>query len=168
MKRSWRKEVEDKAPEPSLPAELGDSLTGRVSPLNQPQNASPSAALAPGPLTDSTSVLQVGQKSFFLWDTSHTETLNMETLPELPSCDSLSLEDEDERRGSDDCSPMEKDRMTQSSLWDKEWLIEPGASENTNKVFSLDLDSLDSPSPGQNPEYCLPKLITFSPLDDKC
>lgn len=174
MKSSWRKAVEeDKAPEPSSPAELDDSLAGRLSPLGQPQDASPSSPPATVSRSNSTSASQqeVGQKSFLLWDTFHTEALDMETLPELPSCDSLSLEDGDERRASDGggVSPTESERTRRSPLWDKDWLMEPGASENTNKVFSLDLDSLDPPSPGQKQEYCLPKLITFSPIDDmKC
>ncbi|XP_059210309.1 HAUS augmin-like complex subunit 6 [Centropristis striata] len=53
---------------------------------------------------------------------------------------------------------------------DRDWLMEPAMPvETTDKVFSLDLDTLDTPSPQKKPEYSLPKLITFSPIDDmKC
>ncbi|XP_056156133.1 HAUS augmin-like complex subunit 6 [Lampris incognitus] len=39
------------------------------------------------------------------------------------------------------------------------------AATTADKVFSLDLDTLESPLP-PNKEYSLPKLITFSPIDD--
>ncbi|XP_076581223.1 HAUS augmin-like complex subunit 6 [Chaetodon auriga] len=53
---------------------------------------------------------------------------------------------------------------------DKDWLMEPAKPvEPTDKVFSLDLDTLETPSPPKKQEYNLPQLITFSPIDDmKC
>ncbi|KAK5848476.1 hypothetical protein PBY51_006086 [Eleginops maclovinus] len=49
----------------------------------------------------------------------------------------------------------------------RDWLREPvSAVEATGKVFSLDLDTLKTPSPKKRKEYNLPKLITFSPIDD--
>ncbi|KAI3376501.1 hypothetical protein L3Q82_016953 [Scortum barcoo] len=53
---------------------------------------------------------------------------------------------------------------------DTDWLAEPAKSEETtDKVFSLDLDALEAPSTPKKQEYSLPKLITFSPIDDlKC
>ncbi|XP_021433803.2 HAUS augmin-like complex subunit 6 isoform X2 [Oncorhynchus mykiss] len=38
--------------------------------------------------------------------------------------------------------------------------------EVTDKVFSLDLDTLESPSPPRTGQYNLPQLFTFSPIDD--
>ncbi|KAM4611511.1 HAUS augmin-like complex subunit 6 [Polymixia lowei] len=53
---------------------------------------------------------------------------------------------------------------------DRDWLMaatETAASNATSdKVFSLGLDTLRSPSPPNKQEYSLPKLITFSPIDD--
>ncbi|XP_041841023.1 HAUS augmin-like complex subunit 6 [Melanotaenia boesemani] len=70
---------------------------------------------------------------------------------------------------------LESVRTTERFLSDYEvsaldWRTEPAASEeNTEKLFSLDLDSLKTPSPPKKQEYSLPKLITFSPIDDmKC
>ncbi|XP_030635058.1 HAUS augmin-like complex subunit 6 [Chanos chanos] len=37
---------------------------------------------------------------------------------------------------------------------------------NSEKVFSLDLEQLESPSPPQQEEFMLPNLVTFSPIDD--
>ncbi|KAF1380535.1 hypothetical protein PFLUV_G00164860 [Perca fluviatilis] len=53
---------------------------------------------------------------------------------------------------------------------DKDWLMEPSKLvEATDKVFSLDLEALETPSTPKKQEYSLPKLITFSPIDDmKC
>lgn len=50
---------------------------------------------------------------------------------------------------------------------DRDWLMEPAASvEASDKVFSLDLEALDTPSTPEKQEYSLPKLIVFSPIDD--
>lgn len=53
---------------------------------------------------------------------------------------------------------------------DRDWLMESAKSvEATDKVFSLDLDTLETASPPKKQEFSLPKLITFSPMDDmKC
>ncbi|XP_034425357.1 HAUS augmin-like complex subunit 6 isoform X2 [Hippoglossus hippoglossus] len=53
---------------------------------------------------------------------------------------------------------------------DRGWLMEPVQSvEASDKVFSLDLDRLETPSPPKKQEFSLPQLITFSPIDDmKC
>lgn len=210
MKSSWRKAVkEDEATKLSLPDELNIGLT-------EPLDASPACPSWTASCTDSTSVHQRGsvQESSFLWDTFQTEvldspsgtgssavqfSLDLETLPELPSCDSLSLEDEavdmiseeyeeggtpvlnvkvspvttpcqgQNQRTSDRGSLTE--RTTESLLLDyrDDWLTELGESEKPHKVFSLDLDLLDAPSPEPKPEYSLPKLIPISPVDDmKC
>ncbi|XP_053272091.1 HAUS augmin-like complex subunit 6 isoform X1 [Pleuronectes platessa] len=53
---------------------------------------------------------------------------------------------------------------------DRSWLMTPVQSaEASDQVFSLDLDTLATPSPPQTPEFSLPQLITFSPIDNmKC
>lgn len=84
---------------------------------------------------------------------AHQLSLEQETLPELPSCDSLlSLdEDEDGDEDQDDC------------FWRRD------SAATAEKVFSLDLDNLEAPSTPKTKEYVLPSLITFSPIDDmKC
>ncbi|XP_067111192.1 HAUS augmin-like complex subunit 6 [Osmerus mordax] len=51
-----------------------------------------------------------------------------------------------------------------------DWLMDtPGetaTTETTNKVFSLDLEALGIPSSPRQVPYCLPPLVTFSPIDD--
>lgn len=167
---------------------------------------------------------QVSLKSTLLWDTFDTEafdcrsgtgssaflySLDHETLPEMPSCDSLlSLDDEaeDTRSEVDDellipsvktetplttrhhlaqvqqeCgngsfmetrTPPPKCLNQNPRDWtgDRDWQMEPSKSvEAADEVFSLDLDTLGTPSPPKKQEDSLPKLITFSPMDDmKC
>ncbi|KAM4713796.1 HAUS augmin-like complex subunit 6 isoform 2-T2 [Anableps anableps] len=212
VKSSWRRAVEEDEGKTSQSAELHDSITGRLCPVSQLQNTS--AGVPSQILTDqgSSSFCKrvVFPKSSLLWDTFNTEahdspsgtgssavqfSLDHETLPEMPSCDSLNFDDEavdmtseeDEEllipslktklkrlshRGSKDVSPMASTGTAQGLLSDyqissveESWVVEPAASEEKNKVFSL--DPLDS-SPKQQ-EFSLPTLITFSPMDDmKC
>ncbi|XP_049424675.1 HAUS augmin-like complex subunit 6 [Epinephelus fuscoguttatus] len=82
------------------------------------------------------------------------------------------------QQACDDGSFMESRKRTPECLLmdhrvsglDRDWLLEPAKPvETTDKVFSLDLDTLETPSPSKKQEYSLPKLITFSPIDDmKC
>ncbi|XP_067437108.1 HAUS augmin-like complex subunit 6 isoform X1 [Thunnus thynnus] len=239
VKNSWRKAVEEDKAEKIR--RFNDSLTGRLTPLQEIHNVlqSPSAPaqsvscnLTPTVTRHrSPPVSQQGVllKSTLLWDTFSKETLDSpsgtgssaiqfsldnETLPELPSCDSLlslddedvdvkSEEDDDElllpslkteakqsplstrrhhlgqiQQGCDVGSFMENMKRTPECLLldhsapslDRDWLTEPAKSvEATDKAFSLDLDALETPSPPKKQEYSLPKLITFSPIDDmKC
>eukprot|EP00064_Thunnus_orientalis_P001144 superscaffoldBa00000074_g1146 len=239
VKNSWRKAVEEDKAEKIR--RFNDSLTGRLTPLQEIHNVlqSPSAPAqsASCNLTPTVTrhrsppVSQQGVllKSTLLWDTFSKETLDSpsgtgssaiqfsldnETLPELPSCDSLlslddedmdvkSEEDDDElllpslkteakqsplstrrhhlgqiQQGCDVGSFMENMKRTPECLLldhsapslDRDWLTEPAKSvEATDKAFSLDLDALETPSPPKKQEYSLPKLITFSPIDDmKC
>lgn len=241
MKSSWRKAVEeDKAEKIQRSANFNDSVTGRVTPLQEIHNVLPSPSAPPKSVScnltptvtrhSSPPVSQQGAllKSTLLWDTFNNEaldspsgtgssaiqfSLDCETLPELPSCDSLlslddeavdvkSEEDDDEllipslkteaeqlpltarhrlgqiQQACDVGSFMENVKRTPECLLldhsapdlDRDWLMEPAMSvEATNKVFSLDLDTLETPSPPKKQEYSLPKLITFSPIDDmKC
>ncbi|KAM6909298.1 HAUS augmin-like complex subunit 6 [Xenentodon cancila] len=229
VKSSWRKALEeDEAKKTGLSTEVNDCLSGRLSPLGQPHDAFVSAdtpaqtdATPAVNNQDSFSVCQQGVflKSTLAWDTFNTEpldspsgtgssavqfSLDQETLPEMPSCDSLGLDDEavdmnseeDEeplipslktdlttrhvgliQQARKDGSLLENTRTCDSLLsdfrvsgLDRDWLMEPAASvENSDKVFSLDLDSLEVPSSPKKQEYSLPKLITFSPIDDmKC
>ncbi|XP_053199051.1 HAUS augmin-like complex subunit 6 [Scomber japonicus] len=237
VKSSWRKAVEeDKAEKIRRSAKLNDSITGRVTPLQEIHNVWQSPAAAPQSVScnltptvmrhSSPPFSQQGglPKSTLLWDTFNKETLDSprgtgsrviqfsldnETLPELPSCDSLNLssddeavdlkseEDDDEllipslktehvrrhqlgqiQQGCNVGSFMENVERTPVCLLsdrsapslDIDFLIEPSKSvEATTKVFSLDLDTLEPPSSPKKQEYSLPKLITFSPIDDmKC
>lgn len=223
MKSSWRKAVEeDEAQRNSPSAELNNDLTGRLSPIGQQLNLSPDApsqtascTSAPTPADrDASSFCQqaVVPKSSLLWDTFSTEahdspsgtgssavqfSLDHETLPEMPSSDSLNLEDEAVDMTSEDdevlipslktrfketllTSPHEASRKVcpidgpgtplsdcRVSSMETSWLIKPASPDEKKQVFSLDLDSLDS-SPKKQ-EFSLPTLITFSPIDDmKC
>ncbi|XP_070786136.1 HAUS augmin-like complex subunit 6 [Enoplosus armatus] len=233
VKSSWRKAIEE-AEKVGQSAKFNDSVTGRLTPLYKPHHVwlspntpsqSVSSTITPTVTSHSSSpVSQQGVllKSTLLWDTFNTEGLNSpsgtgssavqfsldhETLPEMPSCDSLlSLDDEavdmkseeddellipslkTEAKQSplttrhhlvcDDGSFMESRKRTPECLLsdhmgsglDRDWLMAPAKSvEATGKVFSLDLDTLETPSPPKKQEYSLPKLITFSPIDDmKC
>ncbi|XP_061565586.1 HAUS augmin-like complex subunit 6 [Cololabis saira] len=229
VKSSWRKALEeDKAKKTGLSTEMNDSVAGRLTPLGQPCDAfesfnTPTQTDTPPAVSkpDSSSVWQqeVLLKSTLGWDTFNTEslgspsgtgssavqfTLDQETLPEMPSYDSLDLDDEavdmnseeDEeplipslktefttrhvgliQQARDEGSLLENTTTVDSLLsdlsvsgLDRDWPMEPAASVgNSDKVFSLDLDSLDVPSSPKKQEYSLPKLITFSPIDDmKC
>uniref|UniRef100_A0A4W6EHC5 HAUS augmin-like complex, subunit 6 n=1 Tax=Lates calcarifer TaxID=8187 RepID=A0A4W6EHC5_LATCA len=235
VKSSWRKAVaEDKAEKIQRSAKYNDSITGRLTPLEEPHNVSlssnaPSQSVSCSitPAVRSPPVFQQEAllKSTLSWDTFNIEALDSpsgtgssavqfsldhETLPEMPSCDSLlSLDDEamdmkseeeDEllipslkaqakqsplttaynqgqtQQACDDCSFMESRKKTPECLLsgrivsglDRDWLMEPAKSvEASDKVFSLDLDTLETPSPPKKQEYSLPKLITFSPIDDR-
>uniref|UniRef100_A0A3P8U5J3 HAUS augmin-like complex subunit 6 N-terminal domain-containing protein n=1 Tax=Amphiprion percula TaxID=161767 RepID=A0A3P8U5J3_AMPPE len=222
VKSSWRKAVEeDNAKKIQQSADFDGSIMRRLSPLREPcslllspdaasHNVScsvtPAVMLHGGPHADRQGALL---KSSFSWDTFNAEPLDSlsgsssvqfslqhETLPEMPSCDSLlSLGDETVAMRSEDeelLIPLLKIESTQSPLTtrhrraslmektpeclvsdykgsDRDWLMEPATTQPTDKVFSLDLDALETHSPPKKQEYSLPKLITFSPIDDmKC
>lgn len=235
VKSSWRKAVaEEGAKKNHKSSECANSVVGQTSPFNDSNNvlASPDApsqkfSCSVRPTADSHGSPPVCQqglllKSTLLWDNFNTEaldnssgrgstvvqfSLDHETLPELPSCDSLlsvddeavhmkSDEDEDEflipslkakqspsvtRRHLDAIQQASSDgpvmRTPESLLsdykvsgLDRDWLMDHATSNETpDKVFSLDFDSLEMPSPPKKQDYSLPKLITFSPIDDmKC
>lgn len=137
VKSSWRRAVEEDRAE-----KLGHTL--EVAGL---ASDAPPRGAAPG-----------GQQEAPLWDALSIKagdgvefSLEEETLPELPSCDSLDEEDGSflDRRGTPG----------------QDWPV--GLAGTGEKVFSLDLDSLETPSPPKTQEYVLPNLITFSPIDDR-
>lgn len=218
VKSSWRKALaEDKAErlfssndsvkEGLTP--LGDAPFGFQSPCF---TASSKPTLSPLATEDTPSVCQQRtlMKSNLGWDTFNTElidspsgtgssavqfSLDHETLPEMPSCDSLlSLEDDDD--DDEEVSPsllkdlkptINEQLECTDSLFDGQihapehllspdiltldsnWMMDPINSEkNNDKKFSLDFDALNTPSTSSQ-DYSLPKLLTFSPIDDmKC
>ncbi|XP_070710675.1 HAUS augmin-like complex subunit 6 [Pempheris klunzingeri] len=229
VKSSWRRALEeDKAEKIGQSAKVNDSVMGRLTPLDEPHNVSlspeaPSQSVSSSftpVITSHNSLL----KSTLLWDTYNMDaldspsgtgssavqfSLDQETLPEMPSCDSLLSLDDDEavdvtceedddellipslkmeanrsprttsyrlgqsQQAFDEGSFMESRKKTPECLVsdhtcsgvDRDWLMEPAKSvEATDKVFSLDLDTLATPSPPKKQEYNLPKLITFSPM----
>ncbi|XP_014837836.1 PREDICTED: HAUS augmin-like complex subunit 6 isoform X1 [Poecilia mexicana] len=197
VKSSWRKAVEeDEAKKASWSAELQDSITDRLSPVGRLRDVVPDApAQTPADQSSSSFCKRlVFPKSPPLWDTLNAEahdspsgtgssaiqfSLDHETLPEMPSCDSLDLEDEAVALTSEEDEealvPASKTKLKRTSPTSPDyktsraedgWLAEPAASDGKrDKVFSL--DSPDSPPAKQ--EYSLPTLITFSPIDDmKC
>ncbi|XP_028285228.1 HAUS augmin-like complex subunit 6 [Parambassis ranga] len=233
VKSSWRKAVaEEGAKKNHKSSEFANSVAEQTSPFNDSHNVlvSPDAPsetffCSVRPTAESHGsppVCQQGllHKSTLLWDTFNTEaldnssgrgtvvqfSLDHETLPELPSCDSLlSVDDEAVHIKSDEddeflipslkakqspsvtrhhldaiqqtCSDGLLMRTPESLLsdykvsgLDRDWLMDPATSgETPDKVFSLDFDSLEMPSPPKKQDYSLPKLITFSPIDDmKC
>lgn len=205
MKTSWRKAVEeDEAEKSGRLGKLNCSVKGLLSPVNEQG---------------------VSSKSSLFWDTFNAEaldspsgtgssavqfSLDQETLPEMPSYDSLlslddeavdmKSEDDDEelllsflkseeppltmrhhlapsQRGCGNGSSVESRTRTPDVNGEKrdptegrDWPTAPAKSvDATDSVFSLDLDALQTPSPPRKQEYSLPKLITFSPIDDlKC
>lgn len=231
VKSSWRKAVEeDKAKRNQLQEELNDSIIERLTSVSEPcdelQSTGTPSQTVPSPITATVVnhsgplVCQQGvlHKSILSWDTFNTEahdspsgtgvgavhfSLDQETLPEIPGCDSLlSLDDEAVKSDDDELLiPSLKPEVKQSPLYtrrqqarndgflmegvrmpdcllldhavsglNRDWMEKPASSEEaTDKVFSLDLDALKTPSPVKKQEYSLPKLITFSPIDDmKC
>uniref|UniRef100_A0A3B4B526 HAUS augmin-like complex subunit 6 N-terminal domain-containing protein n=1 Tax=Periophthalmus magnuspinnatus TaxID=409849 RepID=A0A3B4B526_9GOBI len=211
VKSSWRKAVEEDKAERLRSTKLSDSILGHLTPLGEPAFSfqSPFAPppdkpkLSPPPPETTPSVCQQGamMKSNLGWDTFNTEmdspsgtgssavqfSLDHETLPEMPSCDSfLSLDDVDIKSEEEEASPDEQTGLKRSEnlfagqinqpdcnllspelpTLHRDWAVDPIKSDKTgDKKFSLDFDTLGSPStPTQ--EYSLPKLITFSPIDD--
>lgn len=205
VKSSWRKAVEeDEAKKIGQSIKFnGGSGTGQFSPLYEPHNVwlSPEAPKSV-PSSATPAVTSCSSPPF----DQQGDLLDHETLPEMSSCDSLSLdevvdvesEEDDEllipalkneatqtplttrqhlsqiRQASDDYF-MESRKRTPECLLsdhtvsglDRDWLMEPAKLvEATDKVFSLDLDTLETPSTPKE-EYSLPKLITFSPIDDE-
>ncbi|XP_068164033.1 HAUS augmin-like complex subunit 6 [Antennarius striatus] len=205
VKSSWRKALEDDRTEKvGRAVGMNDSLIGRLTPLYESNPAAPSSSVSwsPHPFM-SHSDSPVGRRGGVvrpasLWDSIgavELQSLDQETLPEVPSCDSLlSLEDEEEdellvpslkleatpsprhagrsppacnngsfmdiRKGTPERLPS--DLRAPGLAW-------PPAATDADKVFSLDLDALETPSPTKTQEYSLPQLITFSPIDDmKC
>uniref|UniRef100_A0A3Q4GK56 HAUS augmin-like complex subunit 6-like n=1 Tax=Neolamprologus brichardi TaxID=32507 RepID=A0A3Q4GK56_NEOBR len=233
VKSSWRKAVEeDKVKKNQPPAEFNDSIIEQLTPVSEHHNGSPSSEFPGSDTTTQTvpsavrshsipPVCQQGafHKSILAWDTFITEahdspgvtggsvvhfSLDQETLPEIPGCDSLLSLDDEEMKSEDDDEqliPLLKLEVKQPPLnchqhearndgflmegtrtpecllsdytvsgLDRDWSEEPASSkEATDKIFSLDLDALKTPSPLKKQEYRLPELITFSPIDDmKC
>lgn len=218
VKSSWRKAIEEEEDKIRQSAKKNDSVTGSLTPLKSPHSLSFSVS----PRDTSHSRPPAFQQEVLLgstlsWDIFKTKdldspsgtgssavqfTLEQETLPELPSCDSLlSLDDEEapfkSEEDEDFLVPFLKTGVKQASLTtrcllepavngsleigrrtpdcllsgsplsglDRDWLMEP-AVEASDKVFSLDLNTLGTPSPTKKQDYSLPKLITFSPIDD--
>uniref|UniRef100_A0A3B4B7M5 HAUS augmin-like complex subunit 6 N-terminal domain-containing protein n=1 Tax=Periophthalmus magnuspinnatus TaxID=409849 RepID=A0A3B4B7M5_9GOBI len=200
VKSSWRKAVEEDKAERLRSTKLSDSILGHLTPLGEPAFSFQSP---PPPPETTPSVCQQGamMKSNLGWDTFNTEmdspsgtgssavqfSLDHETLPEMPSCDSfLSLDDVDIKSEEEEASPDEQTGLKRSEnlfagqinqpdcnllspelpTLHRDWAVDPIKSDKTgDKKFSLDFDTLGSPStPTQ--EYSLPKLITFSPIDD--
>lgn len=119
-------------------------------------------------------------------------SLEHETLPELSRLDSFNLLDdatsgeEEEEEGPlspslktvtkvspRDCSAPQRMRTPECLLSDfklarvgRDSLTEPKTETATDKIFSLDLDQLKTPSPLKKQENRLPELLTFSPMDD--
>ncbi|KAK2863232.1 hypothetical protein Q5P01_002765 [Channa striata] len=234
VKSSWRKAVEeDKAEKIRQSSKLNDSITGKLTAFEEPrvpcsdahsQSISPTPPVVTSPSSPPVCHQGVLFKSTLLWDTFNEAadspsgtgssavqfSLEHETLPELPSCDSLlSLSDEAVDLKSDEEEPLvpyltteeqqsplttsrhvsqmeqacdngtfNEDKRTPVCLLsghtvsglDRDWLMEPETpTQTSDKVFSLDLDTLGTTPPSKNQEYNLPKLITFSPIDDmKC
>ena len=193
MKSSWRKALEeDEAQRLGRVAVVNDSASERLAPLDEAVESPvpPAAAALLSGITPVNQQRVSSLKVTQLWDSFLTDavdstgvhfTLDHETLPELPSCDSLlSLDDEPQSPRSarhhltqqlcDSDSVVEGRGQASGhtgSVLDTDWLKEPAKpAESTDKVFSLDLETLP---PQKTQEYSLPKLITFSPIDDmKC
>lgn len=131
VKSSWRKAVEeDKVKKNQPPAEFNDSIIEQLTPVSEHHDGSPSSE-SPGSDTttqtvpsavrshSSPPVCQQGAlpKSILAWDTFITEahdspggtgssvvhfSLDQETLPEIPGCDSLLSLDDEEMKSEDD------------------------------------------------------------------
>ncbi|XP_029027144.1 HAUS augmin-like complex subunit 6 [Betta splendens] len=119
VKSSWRKAIkEDQAEKIRQSLKYDDSITGRLSPLEEPRDLllSPDPSFQNVPFSD-TPVCHKEDllKSTLSWDNFNSEvpdssigtgssevyfSLEHETLPELPSCDSLLSSDDDEAEDS--------------------------------------------------------------------
>lgn len=216
VKSSWRKAV---AENEAKRHHSNDSIMARLTPLGDHpfdfQSTCFTTQSHPKPMTpaaeDTSSVCQQRAliSSNLGWDTFNTElmdspsgtgssaiqfSLEHETLPEIPSCDSLlslgevmSDEEVSPRLLKDSKDTVNAQQECPEGLFtdqihasghllppdiptlDSDWLIDPVKPEqNNDKRFSLGFDALESPSTPKQ-DYGLPKLITFSPIDDmKC
>uniref|UniRef100_A0A7N8XPV9 HAUS augmin-like complex, subunit 6 n=1 Tax=Mastacembelus armatus TaxID=205130 RepID=A0A7N8XPV9_9TELE len=212
VKSSWRKALEEnKAEKIQHSPNLTNSIMHHLSPLGPSASSQTiSGSIIPTATSHSDPPVykqDVSLKSSLLWDTFNTElpdspsgtgssamhfTLDHETLPEMPSCDSLlSLDDESVNMKSEQedelllppltaeakKSPLTTRRQLQQafdggSFMDNRKTMPVCLLSGhvvSDKVFSLDLEKLETHSPPQKQEYSFPKLITFSPIDDmKC
>ncbi|CDQ68659.1 unnamed protein product [Oncorhynchus mykiss] len=166
VKSSWQRAVEEgEAQKACLSATFDcDNICGCLMPLSEVHEASLghdfsslSTSLDP---TNGCSTAAPQQASLM------STLIDQETLPELPGNDSSLLTSINSR----DISNTEEEELllphipyllpteTEPALLD--------ARRLTDKVFSLDLDTLESPSPPRTGQYNLPQLFTFSPIDD--
>ncbi|XP_061619931.1 HAUS augmin-like complex subunit 6 isoform X2 [Phyllopteryx taeniolatus] len=172
VKSSWKKALEEDNTE-----KCDDSVTGCLTPVGDARRPGSSHDAFSTPGTPKSE-----RRSF--WGTVCSVTpfsLAHETLPELPSCDTLlSFDEEDEPiavprleagesalnvshvrqprdGGSPDCFLLARN----ISALGRERPSPPA-------VFSLDLDALGTLTPPlKTQQDCLPTLISFSPMDDK-
>lgn len=210
VKSSWRKAIEEGTAEKVRSAKLNESIMGRLTPLGDTTYAFQSPLAHPPTAPKLTSILEttpsICQQGALLkshlgtWDTFNTTaamdspsgtgssavqfSLDHETLPEMPSCDSLLSLDDTDMKSEEDSPHLTKHSLQLTTdhsfgsihlgsdipALDRDWeknLVKTDKNADSMK-FSLDLDTLDTPST-PNQDYSLPKLITFSPIDDmKC
>lgn len=74
----------------------------------------------------------------------------------------------DQHQGAQEMSPPQHDERNPDA---RDWLmatsLETAATVDvTDKVFSLDLDTIQSPSPPRKEQFSLSQLLTFSPIED--
>ncbi|XP_054608592.1 HAUS augmin-like complex subunit 6 [Dunckerocampus dactyliophorus] len=201
IKTSWRKAVEEDGTERAQQAlKCNNSITGHLTPLGEAGSTLLSLPGCSNSVCSPSNQQGAVIKSSLLWSTLSTAdslsgtttgssvpqfSLDQETLPELPSCDSfLSLDEEEDEplihSLKKDCtlSPLNSGHCQIQQLCGGSFvgnirspeciLLGDTPAEANKEVFSLDLDALDAQSPTKQ-EYCLPTLITFSPIEDmKC
>uniref|UniRef100_A0A672JDD9 HAUS augmin-like complex subunit 6 N-terminal domain-containing protein n=1 Tax=Salarias fasciatus TaxID=181472 RepID=A0A672JDD9_SALFA len=195
VKRSWQKALQENEAAKLEMVALNDSIDQKPSlPQGHRNVFSPDA---PSNTLDFSSILfpirRYDSQHKVLQSTLLSDTLNMdsadgraklyslknETLPELPSFDSLDLSDDvienyDEgpliptmaETATKVCpSPCRAQQACGDSSVPQHMRTPERLKEAaTDKVFSLDLDTLRTPSPLK--ENSLPQLLTFSPIDD--
>ncbi|XP_061921184.1 HAUS augmin-like complex subunit 6 isoform X1 [Entelurus aequoreus] len=196
IRSSWRKAVEEDSAEV---IKWNDRIAGSLTPLSEPDSTPSSLGHAHSVPSQTCSPASNQQGAVInssllcgtfnaLNSSSGTTTsssvpqfsLHQETLPELPSCDSLLSLDEEEDEPFIPClkkdgplSPLNSSHRRIPQLCSGSFMenirspkalpVNDISVEASKKVFSLDLDALDVQSPTKKQEYCLPTLITFSP-----
>ncbi|XP_061524793.1 HAUS augmin-like complex subunit 6 isoform X2 [Phycodurus eques] len=176
VKSSWKKALEEDNAE-----KCDDSVAGCLTPVGDARRPGSSHDAFSTPGTPKSE-----RRSF--WGTVCPVTpfsLAHETLPELPSCDTLLSFDGDEEdepiavpRPEADESPLNVSRGYVRQPRDggspECFLLARNISALSRErpsppaVFSLDLDALGTLTPPlKTQQDCLPTLISFSPMDDK-
>ncbi|XP_077401799.1 HAUS augmin-like complex subunit 6 [Vanacampus margaritifer] len=152
VKSSWQKALEE---DDAKTCE--ESVLRCLTPHPQPCGE---VAHQPGDSCSGTASDRSKRQSFWgTLDTADSFSLQQETLPELPSCDSPLSLDSDEEEGGDGGSP-------EHLLLARDVSAASGEQPSPPVVFSLDLEALEKISPLKKHD-CLPQLITFSPIDDE-
>ncbi|XP_077355634.1 HAUS augmin-like complex subunit 6 [Festucalex cinctus] len=154
VKSSWQKALEEDDSE-----KCDKSVFRCFTPLLEPCSE---VAHQPG---GSSSGAAKNRSIWGTFDTAASFSLQQETLPELPSCNSLlSLHSDEEEGLNSGCIQQQRGGGSPESLQLARDVLAASSERPSPVVFSLDFEALEKISPLKKHE-CLPPLIMFSPTE---